>query len=359
MSVYKRGDVWWFDFTARDGVRHRGSTKQRGKAAALRVEARERERAELGEVSRPIPTLKEAADAWFASKVEGRKSAKTVAIRVEIALRAIGPDVLVSTIDTPDIENAIQARRVEATRHGKAPANATVNRDLVDTTLRPILRYCRTILKVPVQEIDWRGLRLVEPKGRSRTFTLDELMAWRGALPEHHRPVFDFIAAYGVRLGEAFFPLDSFDPDTGVITIRERKNGLPHAIRLLPDQAMDLTARLGRARDAGLDTVWFHETKRGLRAITPRGFQSASRAALEATRTADARPVHDLRHHAASAFLRLPGASLKHVQRLLGHESITSTARYAHVSTDDVFNVMRQATEETPEAGTPRKRNVP
>lgn len=363
MSVKRRGDIWHYDF-AIAGERFRGSTQQRSKAKALEVESRERARAKLGEASRPIPTLKEAADRWFAARMDDRKSAATTAIRIQIALRLVGASRLVSEIDTPDIEDAMQRRRLEETRPGKVPANATVNRDLIDSTLRPILRYCRRVLKLPVQEIDWSELRLSEPKGRSRTFTLAEMTAWRAGFPEHHRAVFDFIATYGARLTEAFFPLDSYDPSSGIIVVRERKNGLPHAIRLQADEARAMTARWGRAKEAKLETVWFRETRHGLEAITRRSFQSASRKALERACVADARAVHDLRHHAATAFLRLPGATMKHAQQLLGHESPASTARYAHVTTDDVFNVMRHAiatkaadevnssTDSTPRTGT-------
>jgi len=344
MSVFKRGDFWWYDFTLRDGKRRRASTKQRSKAAALRVEARERERAELGEApAQFIPTLKEAADRWFASKVEGRKSASTVALRLEIALRTFDPDALVTDIRTPDVEDAIQRRRLEVSRQGKVPSNATVNRDLVDTTLRPILGYCRAILEIPCPAIDWRRLRLPEPKGRTRDFTVAELHAWRTALPVHHRPVFDFIAAFGVRLSEAFFPPAAFDPETRIITLRQRKNGLPHVLTLTPEEARELAARRGRALEAGLPSLWFREGRRRLWPITPRGFQNASYKALRAAGVADARAVHDLRHHAATAFLRLPGATAFSVQQFLGHEDIKSTARYAHVSQTDVYNIRRRA----------------
>ena len=40
---------------------------------------------------------------------------------------------------------------------------------------------------------------------------------------------------------------------------------------------------------------------------------------------------HDLRHTAASHWT-MRGASLKEVQKLLGHQSITMTMRYAHLS---------------------------
>lgn len=344
MSVYRRGDVWHYDFTVGE-ERYRGSTQQRSKAAALRVESRQRERAALGETPRPVPTLREASYRWFSAKIDGKRSAKTTALRLEIALRLIGQDTPVTAIDTPDISDAMQLRRLEPTRQKKLPTNSTVNRDLIDTTLRPILNYCRRVMKVRgLQEIDWRELRLTEPKERSRAFTLAEMRAWRAALPEHHRPVFDFIATFGVRLTEAFFPPAAFDPTTGIITIRQRKNGKPHIVRLTPEESEGLAEcwRFATAND--FPTIWYRETKRRLVPLTSRGFQNASQRALAGLGLADARPVHDLRHHAATALLRLPGASLKHVQAFLGHESITSTARYAHVTHDDVYNIRRHAT---------------
>lgn len=348
MSVFKRGDVWHYDFTDSRGDRQRGSTRQRSKAAALKVEARERQRAELGEAPRPIPTLREAADRWFAARADDKKSAATTAQRVEIMLRCMDAGALVTEIRTSDIEDAIQARRHEETHNKRAPTNSTVNRDLIDTTLRPILNYCRRVLDLPVVDPPWAALRLSEPKERSRAFTAAEIAAWRGALAERYRPLFDFMARYGVRLTEAFFPLDGFDADTATITLRQRKNGLPHIVRLLPEDAPDMTARFGRAREASLKHVWFHEAKSGIEPLRPGGFQKASRRALDLADVADARPAHDLRHHAATTFLRLPGANMKQVQRLLGHESITSTARYAHVEMDDVFETLRHASATVP-----------
>jgi integrase len=340
MSLYKRGEFWWYDFTV-NGERHRGATKLRSKAAARKAEDGARERAALGASARPVPTIGDASARWFIARVAGKKSEKTTAQRLEIMLRLIGHQTLVRDIDTPDIEDAIQRRRLEPTRQKRLPTNSTVNRDLIDTTLRPILRYCDKTLKVEVRRIEWADLKLAEPKGRSRSFTPAELSAWRDALPEWHRPVFDFMARYGVRLREAFFPLDAFDGAR--VTIRRRKNGLPLTVPLLEEDAREMAARAGRARAAKLDTVWFREMKDGkLRPVHWRGFQSASKAALEAACVADARPAHDLRHHAATGLLRATG-NLKTVQRLLGHESIASTARYAHADEGDVLAGLRHA----------------
>ena len=60
MSIYQRGDVWYYLFYI-NGRRYRGSTKTKNEKDALRVEVRKRVAAEQGECLRPkhIPLLRE------------------------------------------------------------------------------------------------------------------------------------------------------------------------------------------------------------------------------------------------------------------------------------------------------------
>ena len=342
MSLYKRGDTWHYDFAV-NGQRHRGSTGLRSKTAAREVEQARKREAALGTLGREVPTLEQVASAWFAANVAGKKSQKTTAQRLEITLRLMGAGTRISHIGAPEIAAAIAVRRTETTRQKRLPTNATVNRDLIDTTLRPILRYAEEVMEVPVRKIPWTKLKLTEPKERDRPYTPDELTRWRAGLPPWHQPVFDFMMKYGVRLREAFFPLTSFDPVSGRVYLRERKGGKQHVIRIQEDDRRRLAAMAGRARAAKLKTLWFREMKSGeLRSIRWRGFQSASRKALDGAEIADARPAHDLRHHAASTLLRQTG-NLAVVKRLLGHEQIQSTMRYARSDEEAVFEAMRHA----------------
>ena len=89
--------------------------------------------------------------------------------------------------------------------------------------------------------------------------------------------------------------------------------------------------------------LWFRETPRGeLLAITYRGFQSACYVALREAGITDARAVHDLRHHAGTDILRATG-NLQLARKLLGHESLQSTMRYAHAYDDDLTEALRHA----------------
>lgn len=338
--LYKRGDVWHYDFTV-NGRRCRGSTGFRDRRKAQAEEERQRHRMAVGD-ARPVPTLNEVTAAWFLARVRGRRSEKRTSECIKVMVRLIGGDTPVNGIGAREISQAIQTRRLETTRHGRAPANATVNRELVDMTLRPILRFARKVLEEPVRDVPWSDLRLPEPKGRSRAFTPAEIAAVRAALPDWHRPVFDFYVRYGVRWNEAFFPPGALDPENMEATVRTRKNGLPHVIELTPADTADLAARAGRAVAASLTTVWFRDRGGKLTAITPRGFQAACQRALKVTGFAGVRPVHDWRHHAATALLRQTG-NVRLVQSALGHESITSTARYAHVAKGSVRAALSHA----------------
>tara|TARA_R110002051_G_scaffold316556_1_gene396310 strand:- start:1177 stop:2280 length:1104 start_codon:yes stop_codon:yes gene_type:complete len=340
MAIYKRGDIWHFDFTVR-GERHRGSTGFRKKADASQYVENLRRDLKLGTSPERAPvTLGQAADQWFASRVVGKKTATTTAIRLGILFRHIDRNLPVRSIGAREVEASIIARSVEPTRQGGLPKPSTINRDMIDTTLRPVLSYAAEAMEEQSRPIKWAKLRRQESAGRTRTFTDAEITGWRDGLPEWHRPPFNFILRYGVRLGEAFFPPRAVDVEAGTITLYDTKNGTDHTLHILDEDLPDIAARKTRAEAAGLETIWFRDDGGELTPIHWRGFQSASRSALDAAGIQDARPVHDLRHHAATTLLR--GCNnLIIVKAQLNHKTIASTARYAHANGEDVKEALR------------------
>jgi len=349
MSLYQRGDFWHYSFTVR-GQRFRGSTHCRRKGDARIVEERQRRAAELGEAQgqKDDWSLGTVSHLYFEARGAHLRSADDVAARLATMVRLIGRDTPVNEIGPKVIQTAIQARRMETSKRGGALSNSTVNRDMIDQTLRPLLNFAAHNLEIPTRRIVWRELRLAEPRGRTRTFTAQELALWRSNLPVWHRPVFDFFVRYGVRLGEAFFPCDAVNIDAGEVVLRSRKAGDDHVLPLLPEDVADLAARIGRARAAKIATPWLRQMKDGtLTPVTYSGFASASRKALNAAGIEDARPAHDLRHHAATEITRRGG--IKSAQVLLGHASIISTQRYAHPNRDDILAALGHKIDHTAE----------
>lgn len=298
----------------------------------------------MAEASASVETLRDVASVWFSDCVEGAKTAGTVALRLEILFRHIDPTLKAVSIGTSDVAAAVRSRRQEKIRGDKFPAPATVNRDIIDTTLRPMMNHAADVLELQVRRIAWRKVRLREPTGRVRSFTPAERLAHDGALPEHYRPLRDFYGTYGLRLSEAFFPLRAYDPESGVITILKttRKNSREIRVRLLPADVGPMNARHARALACGFPHVWFREVRGVALPVTPRGYQAASRRALDDAGVADAKPTHDLRHDAATTMLSKTG-NLGAVKKALGHENIASTMRYAHVLDDDVYDALVQS----------------
>ncbi len=79
------------------------------------------------------------------------------------------------------------------------------------------------------------------------------------------------------------------------------------------------------------------------------GQSSANSALHEALDRAGLRRIrfHDLRHTFASQLV-LRGCSLKVVQQLLGHHSVTMTERYAHVGDDQLVAAVASLDEDEP-----------
>lgn len=342
MALYKRGDIWHFDFTVK-GERQRGSTGFRKKADAAQYVENLRRDLKLGTSPERAPvTVGQAADQWFSSRVIGNKTATTTAQRLKILFRHLDRNTPVKAIGPRDVETAVIGRAGERIRQGGFPKPATINRDIIDTTLRPVLSYAAEVMEEQARPIKWAKLRRQEPPGRTRTFTADELDIWRNGLPEWHRPPFNFTLRYGVRLGEVFFPPRAVDIEAGTITLYDTKNGTDHTLHILEDDLPEIAARKARAEAAKLDTIWFSEHPRTGKLVPLhwRAFQSASRKALDKGGIKDAKPVHDLRHHAATTLLR--GCNnLIIVKAQLNHKTIASTARYAHANGDDVKAALR------------------
>jgi hypothetical protein len=309
-------------------------------------------------------TLRAAADAWFIAKASQKKSAYTFALRLKMLAALCAMDTPVDQIDTAFVDDIMRRRLAMPAKHGRgtgkdesgrplpprAIARTTANRDVL-AMLQPILKFARLRMGATGAglHVAWADLHEPEPPGHAQEISAAQLAQVRAALPGHWHGPFDFAARYGGRLQEIFFPASAVKGTT-INTVEvfhaaaDRKRPTNQTIPILPEDALDLLARAARARTlpcGGVSGIWMRETTSGPKALTKRGFQQAMRTALDACDLKHIVAVHALRHTAATQLLRGSGGNLKAVQKLLGHKSITTTARYAHVDTEDLRAALR------------------
>jgi len=296
-------------------------------------------------------TLDQAAYRWWDEIGIHLKSADDVDRRIVCLITLLGKNTSLADITSERITRAIQRRR-GMLRRGKAPANATVNRDVIDT-LRPILRRAQLAWGVTgLPAVHWGALRLAERKPRPHDFTTAEIDVFVAALPRHWQDFARLCSRYGCRLGEMFFSLDAVDVAEGRVVLRNRKAGDDHTIPITAGDAAMLATRIRRARAAGLSTPWFQELKDGR--LVPLHYGGAQKAIGKAMTdcglraSKGAKGAHDLRHHAAMRYVRATGSAIQ-AQRLLGHASIQSTMVYAHAMEPEVRAGLEAVSRNSPE----------
>lgn len=373
MSVYKpaKSRFWHYDFQAK-GRRFHGSTGVETRRKAEAVERALRGRVALGESLEDTPTLHEAASKWWLEVGQHLATADTAARRIEIVLRLIGKATPLTEISTKVVNRAIEKRRAET--FTKAPdkpgkparrypvANATVNADIIITLSRILNRARKTWEVKGLPEIDWRSLRLEEPPPKVQWYTRPQREAWLAQCDPTAAEALQILLTYGLRFSELFFPPEAFDPGLGIgddgedlpmLILQKRKAKNPKVIELRADDARRIAARAGRARAAGLPSIWFEQeapapalakVTRGrhgdpaqprLIPVTYYGLQARLNSAARRAGIDGGRLIHGARHHAGTESLRR-SKNLKLTQALLGHKDIKSTLRYAHALQGDL-----------------------
>lgn len=383
MSVYlpNNSRFWHFDFVI-GGRRYYGSTGVLNRRAAEEVERKKRREAALGAFGQVAKmTLDQACGRYWMERGQHRGDAADVERRLDGLLRLFGRGTLLSEIGQSEVAAAIEQRSGESFIKGKPRrdkatgkmipprehpvSDSTVNRDVIET-LRPVLRRARTHWTKTgtphgLPEIDWRDLRLAEPRALSRLYSAQEREAWLAAAAawgDDLDLLLDLMLTNGLRYGEVFFPLDAPDLDPDEPTLRLQKGRKRDVILYVPlrqDHARRLAARIGRAREKGLTHPWFYAQGKKLVPYSYSQVEYRLNKAADAAGITGGRRIHGARHHAGSTVLKRSKGNLKAVQAMLGHASIASSQRYAHVLIDDLRSLVedelpRNSPEAAPDA---------
>lgn len=317
MGVFKRGDVWWIDYRFQ-GRRLRESTGTSSRKRAEQLLAKRQAEVFEGRFAfapqASVPNFQDFASAYIEDFSTHNKKRSSLRRDVGIVrnLSAYFAGKRLDAITPMLIEHYKNRRRAD----GAAPA--TVNRELACLKhMFTIALRDRLVLENPVRAV--RMFR-VDNEITNVLSHEDEARLLEAAAP-HLKRIIVCALDTGMRLGEILsLTWRQVDVSRAVIRVEHTKSGKPREIPI----SDRLRATLGRAgaHDEGVFA--------GPKGHVVDSVKTAMNAALRRSRL-NSRGIrfHDLRHTFATRLIE-HGVDPFTVQELLGHQSITTTQRYAH-----------------------------
>lgn len=326
----KASRFYHYDFQIR-GRRFHGSCGTEDFEEAKAIEAEARVRAKTGDHSKGRFTISEALGTYWQDVCSHQPSAKTSSSQAAAILAVIAPKTRLDQLRNSDIMRFARIRRATV-------SNATVNRQI--QFLGRAIRHMERIHRAEVAELDLKAAITKEPSERVRELSTDEQSRLLKHLRADLQPLVKFALMTGARQG-SIIGLKWRDVDFAASRITFRLKG-GKAMRFPMNR--EIRALLSAMPKSNVvETRAFVFTYLGedgeRRRIRKNGHVFGDfREALRLAEIEDFR-FHDLRHTFATRMLRATG-NLKLVSRLLGHESIETTMRYAHVLDDDLASAM-------------------
>jgi integrase len=321
VSIFKRPrSPYWYCEIQVNGVRVVRSTGTDDKREARAYERRLRVQleADAGKPKRTELTLDQACGRYWLEKGSKLKAAEHEQRHLKKIVAVLGTGLALSGVSN----ESVAAVASEIAAHGGGAA--AVNRCLA--AFRQVCRRAQRVWGCEVQPIHWSDHFQKEPRGRVRWLTEAEAHRLLDVCPEPLRLAVEWSLLTGCRKSETYgIRWPHVDFDRGQVSIPKSKTGA--RVVWLTEETRALLLRCPRRNDT--DLVFDKTNARKL-------FE----AAVEAAGLTDF-TFHDLRHTAAT-WLRQGGAPLEIVQRVLGHASITTTQRYAHVDDQEVTRALSQ-----------------
>jgi integrase len=328
MSVYKpKGSPYFhYDFV-REGCRFHGSTGCTSRRHAEQVEARKRHEAAQHKDRKPPITLDEACGI-YSERADKQNSWATTRYMLQALISGLGAKRLLSEISQRELQVYFAKRR-----NGRS--NATVNREL--DTVRAVWWFAHKARFDVGHMPDWKELRLKVPSKPPRELRDDEEAGLFAAMRADTADACDFALKSGWRRAEVI-GLRWADVDFAARQAVTKVKGGDYITRPLTPTMLALIANQPRVGPFVFTYVCQKtrlKRRQGERyPMTPTVLRSAMRAAKKAAEIENFR-FHDFRHTRGTRILRHTG-NLAIAQKALGHKSIKTTLRYAHVLDEDV-----------------------
>ena len=316
--LYKRGNVYWFDFQI-NGTRYRKSTGKTKRRDAEDVFHAERERAKMAELvgiqkikAYKLVDLAEEYLKWAERQRSYKDKKRCIRQLVEVFGNRDMKD-----LNTREIEQW-QSRRLKYNKP------STVNR-LLATLKHMVNKGTQWGMASDSVLKQVRNVKLLpENNRRLRFLSIEECQRLIECCHKDLKPIVVVALNTGMRRGEIFgLKWEQVDLSHGFILLDVTKNGERREIPINTTLEYLFKEMLQRSIDSKY--VFAGKTGNPLTDIK-KGFHTALRKAV----IHDFR-FHDLRHTFASQLV-MAGIDITSVKELLGHKSLTMTMRYSHLS---------------------------
>jgi integrase len=261
---------------------------------------------------------------------------------VENFKRYFGEETLLANIRFIDLESYHNHLKQKKTKNGKVRTDASVNREM--SCLHHI--FTKAVEWEMIEQNPFskgKSLILKENNQRLRFLTEEEIQNLLNECPKHLRWIVECALNTGMRKGE-ILSLKWSQIRNGFIYLRKTKTNESRQIPI-NDELTAIFKAIRKERGFTSEHVFTYakgeqnlkgnEPVRKRKRLAPvadniGNIKRSFSKALEKAGIEDFK-FHDLRHTFASHLI-MRGASLKEVQEILGHKTMTMTLRYAHLS---------------------------
>lgn len=331
-SVQRRGKRWRAQWRVGGRRRSKGFSSRELAERFLRKAAGAAELAGAGLPADPksVETLTELATPWLAGRTRTHRAARQDYYRWHTHMEAILGSLRPGEVDSGVLRRLILDRLA----HGLGPSTVGLLLRTLSTFYSDLIDDGHAV-RNPVKDLPRKTRRLVRPTHDSRTTPFIEDQRDIGriylALPEPANVAYALGALAGLRTGECLaLRWPQVDLERRYMQVRESvrgptKSGRSRMVPIMDALAPILSAWRRRTQDlAGLVVP-------SLRA----GFDHMSAQSLGKVFAKAAKPLrltfYQATRHTFASHWVLAGGSLEQLREILGHRSITTTERYAHL----------------------------
>jgi len=322
MSIYLRGDVWYYLFYV-NGRRYRGSTKTKNKKQAERIEARARVAAEAGESLHPkrAPLIQDFAKQfleWLDKTTLEQKTKNDYRNGRRLILQSALCGMRMDQITSDD---------VETTKFHESPHS----RNCAIRTLRRMLGKAR----------DWKLIRevprikSVKVFSRDRMVTVEDERQLLASCPRPLKDVLTIMLDSGLRNGEVIrMRFESINWESACYFNPRGKTRKARRPVPLSERVLALLKNIQRDQ-LGQKEGWVFPSKKSAGHIGLSGIEHMFRKVARKLGIPDALKLYCARHTfgtVAMAETRNPGL----VKEVMGHESLDTTMGYLHPETSQI-----------------------